>query len=49
MEGIFRATHSKLVHHSEEIAFYGGASWERLKVNQDFEKLENHIGLMLEK
>jgi ATP-binding cassette subfamily D (ALD) protein 3 len=43
LEGDFRASHSDLLNHSEEIAFYGGAKWERKKINNSYDELHNHI------
>lgn len=33
LEGQYRASHSSLLSHSEEIAFYGGHEWEHAKLN----------------
>lgn len=43
LEGDFRACHSDLLNHSEEIAFYNGAKWERKKINNSYEELHSHI------
>lgn len=43
LEGDFRATHSDLLNHSEEIAFYNGSKWERKRVNSAYDELHNHI------
>lgn len=42
MEGEFRACHTNIHHHSEEIAFYRGDNWERKKVNENFGVLYDH-------
>lgn len=42
MEGDFRACHTNIHHHSEEIAFYRGDNWERKKVNENFGVLYDH-------
>jgi ATP-binding cassette subfamily D (ALD) protein 3 len=47
LEGIFRGGHSKIVHHSEEIAFFKGQEWEKHKVNSDYKKLDVHSDKML--
>lgn len=36
LEGEYRACHSDLLAHSEEIAFYNGNDWERNKINEKF-------------
>jgi ATP-binding cassette subfamily D (ALD) protein 3 len=36
LEGDFRACHSNLVNHSEEIAFYKGNEWEEERLNKTF-------------
>lgn len=42
LEGEFRHAHSRLIGHSEEIAFYGGAEREKQIVNGTFQKILNH-------
>lgn len=42
LEGEFRHTHSRLIGHSEEIAFYGGAEREKQIANASFEKILDH-------
>ena len=42
LEGEFRHTHSRLIGHSEEIAFYRGAEREKQIVNSSFEKILEH-------
>ncbi len=42
LEGTYRACHTDLVHHSEEIAFYRGQSWEKTRLNASFKELTNH-------
>ncbi|KAI8367684.1 ABC transporter transmembrane region 2-domain-containing protein [Radiomyces spectabilis] len=42
LEGDFRFTHSRIITHSEEIAFYGGAEREKDVVNNTFQKIVNH-------
>ena len=49
MEGEFRACHSGLISHSEEIAFYRGNEWEKERVNGTFKDLFNHISNVYEK
>jgi ATP-binding cassette subfamily D (ALD) protein 3 len=43
LEGEFRACHSGLISHSEEIAFYRGNDWEKDRVNGTFKDLLNHV------
>jgi len=43
LEGEFRACHSALITHSEEIAFYKGNNWEKDRVNETFKMLTEHI------
>lgn len=47
MEGEFRACHSALISHSEEIAFYRGNEWEKKKVNEAFNELLTHVKSVL--
>jgi len=42
LEGEFRACHTDMVHHSEEIAFYKGQKWEKSRVNESYKKLNLH-------
>ncbi|KAL1934379.1 hypothetical protein VTP01DRAFT_6561 [Rhizomucor pusillus] len=43
LEGDFRFTHSRIITHSEEIAFYGGGEREKEVVNNTFQKIVNHV------
>ncbi|KAI8643906.1 ABC transporter transmembrane region 2-domain-containing protein [Parasitella parasitica] len=43
LEGDFRFTHSRIITHSEEIAFYRGGEREKEVVNGTFEKISNHV------
>jgi ATP-binding cassette subfamily D (ALD) protein 3 len=43
LEGEYRTKHNDLLGHSEEVAFYNGANWEKLKINQKFLDLYKHI------
>ncbi|RIA80538.1 ABC transporter transmembrane region 2-domain-containing protein [Glomus cerebriforme] len=43
LEGDFRFTHSRIITHSEEIAFYGGGERERAVVNGSFDKIVRHV------
>jgi ATP-binding cassette subfamily D (ALD) protein 3 len=36
LEGVYRASHTDLVHHAEEIAFYKGNEWEKSRINNSF-------------
>ena len=49
LEGDYRAGHSTLLNHSEQIAFYKGADWERDKINEWFRSLHDHISNVLNK
>jgi len=42
LEGSYRACHTDLVHHSEEIAFYRGQTWEKTRLNASFKELTTH-------
>jgi ATP-binding cassette subfamily D (ALD) protein 3 len=42
LEGIYRAAHTDLVHHSEEVAFYKGNEWEKTRINSSFDQLTKH-------
>lgn len=43
LEGEFRLCHSRLITHSEEIAFYGGGQREKIYINGAFERLVRHL------
>ncbi|KAL0074433.1 ABC transporter transmembrane region 2-domain-containing protein [Phycomyces blakesleeanus] len=43
LEGDFRFAHSRIITHSEEIAFYGGGEREKEVVNGTFQKIVNHV------
>jgi ATP-binding cassette subfamily D (ALD) protein 3 len=49
LEGEFRAWHSSLIDHSEEIAFYKGTQWEKDKINEAFDMIYNHAKNSYEK
>jgi len=49
LEGEYRACHTDLVHHAEEIAFYRGHEWERRRVNESFKNLINHSHSIINK
>jgi ATP-binding cassette subfamily D (ALD) protein 3 len=49
LEGEYRAIHTELLAHSEEIAFYNGADWERISIDRGFSKLYSHINYVLKK
>jgi ATP-binding cassette, subfamily D (ALD), member 3 len=38
-----------LLAHSEEVAFYNGADWERINIDRGFNKLYSHINFVLKK
>jgi ATP-binding cassette subfamily D (ALD) protein 3 len=43
LEGEFRACHTGIIRHSEEIAFYRGNNWEKERINDIFNDLNTHI------
>lgn len=43
LEGKFRSCHSDILNHSEEIAFYDGARWEKRRINKSYDELHGHI------
>ncbi|KAF9165294.1 ATP-binding cassette sub- D member 3 [Actinomortierella ambigua] len=43
LEGDFRFNHSRIIAHSEEIAFYNGAEREKQGVNNSFDKIVRHV------
>jgi len=47
LEGDFRACHTNLVTHSEEIAFYQGNNWEEERLNTTFNVITAHIIILL--
>ena len=49
LEGEYRAKHTDLLSHSEEIAFYSGSDWEKVKINAKFRELLNHVKYVLHK
>ena len=49
LEGEYRSLHTELLAHSEEIAFYNGAAWERKNIDRGFNKLYSHINYVLGK
>jgi ATP-binding cassette subfamily D (ALD) protein 3 len=49
LEGEYRAKHTDLISHSEEIAFYNGSKWEKNHINAKFYELHDHIKRVLYK
>lgn len=49
LEGDYRACHSGLVKHSEEIAFYKGNNWEKQKIEETFNICIRHERSIMEK
>ena len=49
LEGEYRAMHSDLLTHSEEVAFYNGHDWERRNIDNGFDRLYSHISFVLKK
>jgi ATP-binding cassette subfamily D (ALD) protein 3 len=47
LEGDFRACHSDLLNHSEEISFYNGARWEKKRINNSYDVLHKHIAKVM--
>lgn len=47
LEGEYRALHTELLAHAEEVAFYNGADWEKTNIDKGFLKLHNHINYVL--
>jgi len=43
LEGEYRSKHNDLINHAEEVAFYNGAPWEKIKINNKFMDLYKHI------
>ncbi|KAJ3088108.1 ATP-binding cassette sub- D member 3, partial [Quaeritorhiza haematococci] len=43
LEGEFRFTHSRIITHSEEIAFYGGSQREKELANSSFDRIYRHV------
>ncbi|KAI3650106.1 hypothetical protein MP228_005738 [Amoeboaphelidium protococcarum] len=43
LEGDFRFTHSRIITHAEEIAFYRGSEREKTFVNQSFRRILEHL------
>ena len=46
-EGKYRAIHSNLVTHAEEIAFYSGNLWEKQRINESLLNLTKHISSII--
>jgi len=49
LEGEYRAIHTELLSHSEEVAFYNGAAWEKKNIDRGFYRLYDHINTVLMK
>ena len=47
--GEYRAKHTDLLNHSEEVSFYNGADWEKMKINSKFAELMDHMKFSLYK
>lgn len=43
LEGEFRFTHSRIITHAEEVAFYQGNEREKTVANTSFDSIRNHI------
>lgn len=48
-EGEYRAKHTDLLNHSEEVAFYNGSDWEKKRINEKFSELISHVKYVLHK
>ena len=42
MQGEYRTSHSDLISHSEEIAFYGGYRWEKSRIEESLHRMIHH-------
>ena len=49
LEGDYRACHTDLVNHAEEIAFFRGNVWEKNRLNKSYETLINHSLIIMSK
>ncbi|ELU44570.1 adrenoleukodystrophy protein [Rhizoctonia solani AG-1 IA] len=49
LTGSLRATHSRLLEHSEEIAFFEGEEAEKMLVERDYFALVKHINMVLQR
>lgn len=49
MEGDYRAGHSDLLNHAEEISFQDGGQWEQVRVEKKFDTLYIHCNSVLHK
>lgn len=47
LEGDYRNAHSRVITNAEEIAFYDGASIEKLSLGESYQSLVKHIGKVL--
>lgn len=47
LEGNYRACHTDVIHHAEEIAFYDGINWEATRVQENFDRLTKHTKLVM--
>jgi ATP-binding cassette subfamily D (ALD) protein 3 len=43
LEGEFRYTHSRIITHAEEIAFYKGSDTEKQGANKSFDTIYRHV------
>lgn len=42
LQGEYRTSHSDLITHAEEIAFYGGYQWERARIEESLQRMIRH-------
>jgi len=49
LEGEYRSLHTELLSHSEEIAFYNGADWEKTNIQKGYDRLHSHMNYVLGK
>ena len=49
LEGDYRACHTDLVNHAEEIAFFRGNDWEKNRLNKSYDTLINHSLVIMHK
>ena len=48
-EGDYRACHTDLVNHAEEVAFFRGNRWEKNRINTSYSNLINHSLVIMQK